>query len=376
MKRSKRLAALFLPILLLSSCAQKQAVDSSLTLLEMSEAIINSQSELPVLASTLSGEDDFSFYLSNYYRLDSEQIESGVIRYADGVEASEIAILVLTDESAVNSARDALTAYIENRAGDFAGYAPAQAALAENGIAVVNGRYAALLICADTEAARSAFLNCFASDSAPGNSSSPRLETSSQSIEQTSTDLSYDAQSVLDAWRSGETGDLSDADSTILQAASEVIDQTITAGMTDYEKELAIHDWITGWSSFDMGAFSHAPGSGEGSDSDTPYGVLINKRGNCWGYSSTFQLFMDMLDIECITVYGLPRSSGAEHAWNQVCLDGEWYCVDTAWDDPIGGSPGHTYFNVTTERLRNSGIHQWDETDVPEAVGTKYSYGS
>ena len=85
---------------------------------------------------------------------------------------------------------------------------------------------------------------------------------------------------------------------------------------------------------------------------------------------------MDMLDIECITVYGLPRSSGAEHAWNQVCLDGEWYCVDTAWDDPIGGSPGHTYFNVTTERLRNSGIHQWDETDVPEAVGTKYSYGS
>lgn len=374
MKRSSRIAALFLSLILLSACRQKQAVESSLTPLEMSETVISSQSELPALGSILSDEDDFSFYLSNYYHLDSEQVEDGAIRYADGVKASEITVLALSDESAANSAKDALTAYIENRAGDFAGYAPAQAALAESGIVVVNGRYAALLICPDTEAARTAFLNCFGADSTSNSPASTTAGTVSQPVEPAPASNSYDPQAVLEAWQSGDTTALSDFDASILQAAADVIEQTIIDGMTDYEKELAVHDWITGWSSFDMGAFSHAPGSGEGSDSDTPYGVLVNKRGNCWGYASTFQLFMDMLDIECITVYGLPRSSGAEHAWNQVCLDGEWYCVDTAWDDPIGGSPGHTYFNVTTERLRNSGIHQWDETGVPEAVGTKYCY--
>ena len=376
MKWFQRLAVSFLFVMLLSACGQKQAVESGLTPQEMAEAIIASQSEVPALSSISSEEDDFSFYLSNYYQLDSEQAEDGVICYADGVEASEIAVLVLADEPAAAAAGDALTTYLERRAGDFAGYAPAQAALAENGIAVVHGRYAALLICTDTEAARTAFLNCFAPDGTSGSSANATAGTVSQPPEPSSTEGGYDAQAVLEAWQSGDTAALSDFDASILQAAAEVIDQVITDNMTDYERELAIHDWITGHSSFDMGAFSHAPGSGESSDSDTPYGVLINKRGNCWGYSSTFQLFMDMLDIECITVYGLPRSSGAEHAWNQVRLDGEWYCVDTAWDDPIGGSPGHTYFNVTTERLRNSGIHQWDETGVPEAVGTKYSYNS
>lgn len=374
MNRFQRLAALFLPMMLLSACGQKQIAESSLTPAEMSEAIISSQSELPTLSSILPGEDDFLFYLSNYYQIDSEQVEDGVICYAEGVEASEIAVLVLTDEPAANSARDTLATYLERRAGDFAGYAPAQAALAENGIAVANGRYAALLICEDTKAAQTAFLNCFTADSTQSSSTSTLAGTVSQPTETLPTESSYDAQAVLAAWQSGDSSALSDFDASILQAAADVIEQATTDSMTDYEKELAIHDWITGWSSFDMGAFSHAPGSGENADSDTPYGVLVNRRGNCWGYSSTFQLFMDMLDIECITVYGLPRPSGAEHAWNQVCLDGEWYCVDTAWDDPIGGSPGHTYFNVTSERLRNSGIHQWDETDVPEAIGTTYCY--
>lgn len=57
-----------------------------------------------------------------------------------------------------------------------------------------------------------------------------------------------------------------------------------------------------------------------------------------------------------------------------VKLDDEWYCVDTAWDDPIGGAPAHTYFNRTSEEFRNSGIHRWDESAVPEATGTAYRY--
>lgn len=110
--------------------------------------------------------------------------------------------------------------------------------------------------------------------------------------------------------------------------------------------------------------------------SDTPYGVLIDRSAMCRGYSSTFQLFMDMLDIECMTVFGTPGGNGVEHSWNMVKLDGEWYCVDCAWDDPIGGSSCHTYFNVTSDDFRSGSIHRWDESSVPEATGTAYAYGS
>lgn len=370
------------PVLLimisLTACTPKQSAETDKLPAEVAEAIIASQTGMPSLIPITAENAEFNAYLSNYYLLDQEQIRDGVICYAAGVEASEIAVLVPDDVSTAETVEEILSRYIQNRAGDFEGYAPQQAALAKGGIVVTNGKYVALLMCPDTTAAKTAFLNCFEESGqtpAEGSASMPKSQApeAAGSVE---TEHSYCADAVLQAWESGDASSLSERDRSVLNAAKDVIDQKISNGMSEYEKELAIHDWITGWSSFDMSAFSHAPGSGSEEDSDTPYGVLINKRGNCWGYSSTFQLFMDLLGIECITVYGTPSSSGVEHAWNMVQLDEEWYCVDTAWDDPIGGTPGHRYFNVTSEILRNSGIHRWDETAVPEATGTTYRYGN
>lgn len=372
-------AVLSLLILLsLAGCGQKQTVDTNMMPNEIAEAIVKSQTDLPELMQITPADADFSTWVSDYYQLSAEQVEDGAIYYADGVEASEIAVLILTDDRNAEAARVALSKYIESRAGVFEGYAPQQAALAKGGIVSVNGKYAALLICKDTSLAKTAFLNCF------GNISSARSQTEavakpdSQKSESEGSDTansSYDPSVVLQAWKSGDDSALSDRNRQILNAAKDVIASEIKDSMNDYEKELAVHDWITGHSGFSMSAFSRAPGSGEESDSDTPYGVLINGSGNCWGYSSAFQLFMDMLEVECMTVYGTPNSSGVEHSWNQVKLDGDWYCVDCAWDDPIGGSPCHTYFNVTSDYLRSGSIHRWDKSTVPEATGTAWAYG-
>lgn len=88
-------------------------------------------------------------------------MKGGVVCYAEGVEASEIAILVLENESDAKEIEESLLAYIDNRAGVFEGYAPQQAALVKNGEVVVNGNYVALLICQDTSTAKKAFLSCF-----------------------------------------------------------------------------------------------------------------------------------------------------------------------------------------------------------------------
>lgn len=391
----KKMICLIIIVFLLSGCSQQQP-ETDLTPYEIVSAIVESQSELPAFEQISAENENFELYLSDYYMLSAEQVEDGVICYADGVEAAEIAVLVISDgemsgKENSETVRTALTEYIKNRAGVFEGYAPQQAALVKNGIVVIEGRYAALLICQDTSAAKDAFSGCFGngekgSDKSGENrikdevisASAPETkesETKEQPEDAVAEDF-YDSEAILQAWNSGDDSSLSDLNLSILSAAKDVIDKEISDDMSDYEKELAIHDWITEWSSFDMSAFSHAPGSGIGTDSDNPYGVLIGRTGNCWGYSSTFQLFMDMLDIECITVYGTPGSSGVEHAWNMVQLDGEWYCVDVAWDDPIGGSPGHTYFNVTSEYLRKGSIHSWNKFSVPEATGTDYAYGN
>ena len=99
--------------------------------------------------------------------------------------------------------------------------------------------------------------------------------------------------------------------------------------------------------------------------------------GNCLGYSTTFQLLMDLCDVECITVVGAAFDSMEDHAWNMVRLDGEWYCVDVTWDDPTMGNGNtnsvvrHRYFNVTSQHMRDTD-HQWDYLYVPEATATHY----
>lgn len=375
-------------ILLLTGCSPQPKPETAvLQPQEIAAAVIKSQTSLPMLNQIAYDDDDFSLYLSDY-RLSEEQVEDGVICYADGVEASEIAVFLLTQETDADTVQSALTDYIKDRAGVFEGYAPEQAALARKGAAVASGRYTALLICPDMSAAKTSFTSCF---KAAEETKSATAETKSAIVEAKFTeatgagfssssetteagDDSYNPAAILKAWRSGDDTELSDTNRLILQAAEEVIQNEINSSMTDYEKELAIHDWITGWSSFDYRVFSRGSSGRQDDASETPYGVFIDRSAMCHGYSSTFQLLMDMLDIECITVYGTPGSNGVSHSWNMVKLDDEWYCVDVAWDDPIGGTPSHSYFNVTSQFLKNGGIHRWDESSVPTASATAYSY--
>ncbi|MDO5786014.1 MAG: DUF4358 domain-containing protein [Eubacteriales bacterium] len=372
----------FLLIFSIAGCSKQQTSETDMALEDMVSVIQQSQQELPELTQITPEDTDFTTWLSDYYLLQTGQVADGVICYADGVEASEIAVLAMTDQTDCKEAEEDLNEYIQNRAGVFEGYAPQQAAMAKAGIVVVNDRYIALLICPEPQTAKEAFLGCFGTH-VEGNgttvgettAAAPSLEVEGPT-EPTETEDVYDAEAVLQAYRSGDDSSLSERNRSILVAAKDVIASEISDGMSDYEKELAIHDFITGWSRFDYSVFGRSSADGFTDGSDTPYGVLIDQSAMCHGYSSTFQIFMDMLDIECMTVFGIPGSNGSEHSWNMVKLDGEWYCVDCAWDDPIGGSPCHTYFNVTSDYLRRGSIHRWDESSVPEATGTEYAYGS
>lgn len=388
----KKILYLILTLLLIFSiagCSGQQTLETDMSLDDMIGVIRLSQQKLPELTNITPEDVDFTTWLSDYYFMQSEQVADGMICYADGVEACEIAVLEMTDEKNCKEAEEALKEYIRNRAGVFEGYAPQQAAMVKAGIVVVNGRYIALLICPEPQTAEKAFLGCFGenAESSGASEENGRSDTKESvaitaSSEAEKPDLSaemensYDAEAVLQAYRSGDSSSLSEMNRRILDAAKDVIASEISDDMSDYEKELAIHDFITGWSRFDYRVFGRSASDGFTDGSDTPYGVLIDRSAMCHGYSSTFQLFMDMLDIECMTVFGIPGSNGVEHSWNMVKLDGEWYQVDCAWDDPIGTSPCHTYFNVTSDYLRRGSIHRWDEASVPEATGTAYSYGS
>lgn len=75
----------------------------------------------------------------------------------------------------------------------------------------------------------------------------------------------------------------------------------------------------------------------------TAYGALVNKEAVCEGYAKAYKLLMDAMGIPCDVVIN------EEHAWNVVCLEGNWYLVDVTNDDTNGN--GMNYFLLGMDSL-------------------------
>lgn len=167
---------------------------------------------------------------------------------------------------------------------------------------------------------------------------------------------------ISDAYKSGDASKLSVNDKETLDMASAVLDEIITDGMNDFEKERAVYDWMCANIGFDQGSMTVIPESE--ADCDNPYGVLKYHNAVCVGYATTFRLFMQMMDIDCMVVHDSYRS----HSWDLVKLDGEWYHTDVYSDAPGGG---YINFNLNDATMMN--MQDWNTEFFPAADGYEYN---
>lgn len=362
---------LVLPLLLLVGCAyQEPTTDASAV--DLGNAVAESQPEdfidgmRPLSADeALDTSKELEDYLLAAYGLERSDWIDAAVAYSEGFQANELAVIQLSDQADIQSAEQGLSAYVERRKAEFTGYAPEEAAMLDDALLLRQGHWLLLAVCPDPPAAKAAFEARFQGD----------VQSVSQSVTVETDDSPpplelprYDTSPVVEAYRTGDTSSLSEQDAAILEACKQVLDQTITNDMSPAEQELAIHDWMIDHTAYDE--------SQALPNRNHPYGLLIEGQVVCMGYANTFQLFMDLLDIPCVTV------TSTTHAWNLVQLDGEWYGVDVTWDDPLGSfvdvpatdePEHHRYFNVTSDFLRQTG-HEWDDSTVPEAEGTRWTW--
>ncbi|WMJ79094.1 transglutaminase domain-containing protein [Clostridium sp. MB40-C1] len=156
--------------------------------------------------------------------------------------------------------------------------------------------------------------------------------------------------------------------------AKEIINNLINSSMSDYEKELAIHNYIANNSTYDKRVFTNNIPM----ESYTDYGILIKGTGVCSGYARAMYRLLNMAGVECLYVvgYGLNDSTSVSHAWNMVKIEDEYYHLDVTWDDPITYSGKdivtYNYFNLTDEKMQLD--HSWDTRKYPKCTSTKYTY--
>ncbi|MCL2158976.1 MAG: DUF4358 domain-containing protein [Oscillospiraceae bacterium] len=342
---------------------------------QIAEVVAASQKNTDELALLLPEDTYFGYYLSNIYSMtEIEPVDGAIFYNENGMSATELAVFLFGDEKAAKAAKEELEEYIKRRIGDFEGYAPLEAAMLRDSLAETCGSYVALLICEDPQGARSKFLACFGDEppELPDWSDSKKAPDLPEEKTERGDYINenYDPEAILRVWNGDQSAALSEKNRAILEKCAEIIDAIIKPGMDEFEREQAVHDYIIDWADYDAEANSNAPSASPNPDNDNPYGLLFGKAAICTGYTSTFQLFMDMLSIECISVDGSSGDPRTPHAWNMVKIAGDWYCVDVTWDDPSGMDHDyfatHEYFNVTSDHMRKTG-HYWDESSVPEA---------
>lgn len=177
---------------------------------------------------------------------------------------------------------------------------------------------------------------------------------------------------------------------SVYEYAKNILRQIIDDDMTDYQKVLAIYDWVTYTVKYDYNVLDLVDTIGntaEIHDYRSFYieGVFFDGgQAVCDGIGKTIALLCGIEGIDCYKVTGVANGGG--HAWNKVKLDldsdgiGEWYAMDSTWTDLTKKTNNyseetlsHGYF-LRTDAYMESTTHTEQDplTDVAETYFDYY----
>ena len=153
-------------------------------------------------------------------------------------------------------------------------------------------------------------------------------------------------------------------DAAIVKIAREI---TKNLG-NDYDKALAIHDWICANLWYDVDAASN-----ERRPAESALATLNSRRAVCEGYANLTAALLRAVNIPAKTVIGYALDASqtegwteyslsddnANHSWNEAYIDGRWIIMDATWNSRNefsggshvrnGGLYSYRYFDATIE---------------------------
>lgn len=134
--------------------------------------------------------------------------------------------------------------------------------------------------------------------------------------------------------------------------------------MTDFEKVQFANDYIVKNTVYSEQAESNV---------HSAYAVAVEGKAVCQGYALFLIKLLRAMDIEVLYVVGEVNTGG--HAWNLVKVDGQWYHVDTTWNDPVpdrGQHGSYEYLLVNDEQMKQD--HTWIAENYPPSTSKRFVY--
>lgn len=173
------------------------------------------------------------------------------------------------------------------------------------------------------------------------------------------------------------------------EAASKYL-EGIDDSMSAYDVTLRLHAKMIGAVDYDTIALRAEDARGGTPMNEIDYlrsvcGVFLNGKAVCEGYARAMQYLLQKCGVECAEAAGhIRKENGAKdgaHAWNIVKLDGDYYYLDTTWDDSSNTVQdvkstdiGFKYFAITTEELCRSRDVDLCYIQMPACTATRCNY--
>ncbi|MBQ4638548.1 MAG: hypothetical protein IJB92_07405 [Clostridia bacterium] len=162
-----------------------------------------------------------------------------------------------------------------------------------------------------------------------------------------------------------------DSASKQLESVLESVASAVS-GKSEYEKELYCYDYVKNRCTYTT----------SGDQVNTAYGVLVNGRGLCEGYSKAFVLALRYCGVQSAYIGGeaMPVNGNVSgsHGWTIVRIGGKYYQCDATWDDNADANTvcPYAYFNITDKEMyatRTIG-QEYKRFSIPSCTSTKYNY--
>lgn len=141
-------------IIVFIACVSEGPVREDVTLAELSETAL----------SAMETEEEFSLAdsqdLRKYYGLDASEYED-VLLYlpSSNMDAAELLIVVMEDESQADEMEEAMNERLETQKQAFESYGVEQMGILNQAVICVKGRYGLFAVCSDADAVKAAFLD-------------------------------------------------------------------------------------------------------------------------------------------------------------------------------------------------------------------------
>ena len=161
----------------------------------------------------------------------------------------------------------------------------------------------------------------------------------------------------------GAPNDMNDCTARITRlkdSVTKILARIITPGMTNDQKLTAIYNYVTP-ASYDYNF--NTPNLTF--DSQTAFGVFVNNKAVCGGYSWAVNMLANAAGVQCYNVSGTANNIG--HAWSRANYNGGYYYFDATWDH--GLNPYRYFAKTEAYFLQNS--HALNNTMVNALVAEK-----